>query len=213
MPQLVKGGKWIFGWVVVGPRREIPIPPEAYHEYGFQAGESVLFLRGSRRSGGFSVGRLERVPKRLRGRVLGHSQMGENEQVVAPPETGVRPGSHLLVGRGSGVALGFLAQGPIYAEALKHPELGACRRDTRRAGFHTCHRRGGYPQDAFGMESRPTKRSLRQPARAVPNRSSLIKAGHGGIIDVVVTIITPTRCAKTNCRALDSHRRRTGKKP
>lgn len=123
MPQLVKGGKWIFGWVVVGPRREIPIPPEAYHEYGFQAGESVLFLRGSRRSGGLAVGRLERVPQILRGRVLGHGQMGENGQVVAPPETDVRPGSRLLAVRGSGVAVSFLTQGPIYAEALKHPEL------------------------------------------------------------------------------------------
>ncbi|MBN1886829.1 MAG: hypothetical protein JW850_02525 [Thermoflexales bacterium] len=123
MPQLVKGGKWVFGWVIVGPRGEIPIPPEAYREYGFKAGEPVVFLRGSRRSGGLGVGRLERVPERLLGRALGHGQVGENGQVVAPPGVSVQPGSRLLVVRGSGLALGFIAQGPIYEEALKHPEL------------------------------------------------------------------------------------------
>ena len=30
MPRLVKGAKWTFGWVVVGPEREIAIPPEAW---------------------------------------------------------------------------------------------------------------------------------------------------------------------------------------
>jgi hypothetical protein len=57
MPQLVKGGKWVFGWVIVGSGGEITIPPEAYREYGFRAGDEVVFLQGSRRSGGFGVGR------------------------------------------------------------------------------------------------------------------------------------------------------------
>jgi len=29
MPQLVKGGKWVFGWVIVGFQGELTIPPEA----------------------------------------------------------------------------------------------------------------------------------------------------------------------------------------
>jgi hypothetical protein len=27
MPRLVKGGKWVYGWVVVGPGLTLPIPP------------------------------------------------------------------------------------------------------------------------------------------------------------------------------------------
>jgi hypothetical protein len=42
MPQLEKGGKWVFGWVVVRPGSKITVPPEAYLEYGFQAGEEIV---------------------------------------------------------------------------------------------------------------------------------------------------------------------------
>ena len=35
----------------------------------------------------------------------------------------MRPDGRLLVVRGSGRALGFLARGPIYDQALQHPEL------------------------------------------------------------------------------------------
>ena len=47
--------------------------------------------------------------------------------IRVPPETlvryGIRVGDRLLVIRGSGLALGFAARGPIVAEAKKHPEL------------------------------------------------------------------------------------------
>ncbi|MBN1311631.1 MAG: hypothetical protein JXB30_09445 [Anaerolineae bacterium] len=126
MPQLVKGGKWVFGWVVVGPHREIKIPPEAYTEYGFQAGEQVHLLPGSRRSGGFSVGRHEALAQAkipFERRVLGQGVIGEDRQIELPPEVDVKPGDRLLAARGSGVALGFVQHGPIYEEALKHPEI------------------------------------------------------------------------------------------
>jgi hypothetical protein len=126
MPQLAKGGKWVFGWVIVSPQREIRIPPEAYAEYGYQAGEEVIFLAGSRRSGGFSIGRTQKLATSkipLERRALCRAKMGEAGRIKLPPETGVQPGDRLLAGRGSGLALGFLRQGPIFQEALKHPEL------------------------------------------------------------------------------------------
>jgi len=55
--------------------------------------------------------------------MLGQGQVGENGQVIAPPDVGVRPGDRLLAVRGSGYALGLLARGPIYKEATQHPEL------------------------------------------------------------------------------------------
>jgi hypothetical protein len=123
MPQLAKGGKWVFGWVVVGKRRTIALPPQVYREYGFQEGDEVIFLRGSKRSGGFSVGHVEKIPPLFEKRILARGHVGRQGRVTLPPETGVRPGDRLLAVRGSGLALGLSAQGPIYELALKHPEL------------------------------------------------------------------------------------------
>jgi hypothetical protein len=126
MPQLAKGGKWVFGWVIVGPRRKIRIPPEACDEYGFRAGEEVIFLAGSRTSGGFAIGRpgtLARSKISLESRALGKGKIGPSGIVELPPETGLPPGDRLLAGRGSGFALGFIRQGRIFEEALRHDEL------------------------------------------------------------------------------------------
>ncbi len=99
------------------------IPPEARREYGFRAGDELLFLRGSRRSGGFGVSTLRQMTISLRERVLGQGRIGEDWQVVVPPEADVRPGDRLVAVRGSRYALGFVARGPIYEAALKHLEL------------------------------------------------------------------------------------------
>jgi hypothetical protein len=126
MPQLVKGGKWVFGWVIVGPRGELAIPPAAWDEYGFQVGDEVTFLPGSRRSGGFGLSHsrlMESAPAPLQVQALARSRVAEPGGVVTPPEVGVQPGARLLAVRGSGRALGFVARGPIYEEALTHPEL------------------------------------------------------------------------------------------
>lgn len=126
MPRLVKGGKWVFGWVIVGPACEIRIPPAAYAEYGFQPGEPVVFLRGSRRSGGFGIarrGKLGGTQIPLARRSIGEGMVCENWRTAFPPQASLLPGDRLLVVRGSGLALGFVQRGPIYEEALKHPEI------------------------------------------------------------------------------------------
>ncbi len=128
MPRLVKGAKWTFGWVVVGPEREIVIPPEAWDEYGFQAGDEAIFTPGSRKSGGFGIGTSALITE-ASGKMggadlheLGRSRFGDG-RVGVPPEVGVEPGARLLTVRGSRYGLGFIAQGPIYEQALKHSEL------------------------------------------------------------------------------------------
>jgi hypothetical protein len=129
MPRLVKGGKWTYGWVVIEPDEEITIPPEAWREFGFHAGDEAIFTPGSRRSGGFAISRpelMEKVSERLEGatmRVLARGRFTEDGKVTVPPEVGVKPGDKLLTVRGSRYGLGFVAQGPIYEEALKHLEL------------------------------------------------------------------------------------------
>ena len=126
MPQMNKGGKWVFGWCVVGPSREIRIPPAALVEYGFRANEAVFYLRGSRRSGGFSVGR----PEKLNGsaglilrRSMGQGVVKAEGRIALPPEADIQPGKRLLAVRGSAYAVLFAAGGPIYMRALNHPEI------------------------------------------------------------------------------------------
>ena len=123
MPPLDKRGEWVFGGVVVGPQREITIPPEARQEYGFRAGQRISFLKGSRRSGGFSITRSSRLVSPLDRRVIEQGRVEPAGRVTLPPELDVQPGDRLLVVRGSGYAPIFLVRGPIYDKALWHPEL------------------------------------------------------------------------------------------
>jgi hypothetical protein len=125
MPRLTTGAKWTYGWVMVSQRREVVIPPDAWAAFGFQAGDEALFIRGSRRSGGFglsnparmatsTLGRGELSPRFLARGVFGH------RQVIVPFEVGVGPGDRLLTVLGSRYALGFVARGRIFNEALEY---------------------------------------------------------------------------------------------
>ena len=128
MPRLVKGAKWTFGWVVVGPEREVAVPPEAWREYGFRAGDEAIFTAGSSKSGGFGISTpalMAEASGKTGGvglRELGRSRFGDG-RVGVPPDAGVEPGDRLLTVRGSRYGLGCVARGPIYEEALRHPEL------------------------------------------------------------------------------------------
>ena len=61
------------------------------------------------------------MPFRTRALAVGH--VDRASRVMLPAAVEVQPGERLLAVRGSGRALGFVARGPIFAEALKHPEL------------------------------------------------------------------------------------------
>ena len=122
---MVKGGKWIFGWVVIGTDRLIIIPPEAWQEYGFRAGVGAVFLPGSARSGGFGLSYASRMASSkipLESRIIARNIFGEGS-IILPTEIVVQPGARLLVGRGSSLALGFIEKGPIFEEALNHTDL------------------------------------------------------------------------------------------
>jgi len=128
MPKLVKGGKWVYGWVIVGPKGKMAIPPEAWREYGFQAGDEAIFVPGSRRSGGFGVSTpslMSKLSERLKGGTMQALARGrfEDGQVIVPSEVGAGPDDRLVAVRGSRYGLVLVAKGPIYEEALKHPEL------------------------------------------------------------------------------------------
>jgi len=128
MPRLVKGAKWTYGWVVVGPDGEITIPPQAWDEYGFRVGDEAIFTAGSSKSGGFGISTptlMAKARQKTGGVVLRELDRGRFGQgcVTALPGMGMDPGDQLLTVRGSCYGLGFVAKGPIYEEATKHPEL------------------------------------------------------------------------------------------
>ena len=147
MPQLVKGGKYTFGWSRVGDGGEVAVPPEALREYRLEGTRDVILVPGSRTSGGFGIATAEslqgsplagtvradpadEVPKggalEERGRPYHRATMHDGRLTV-PPEVlagyGVQPGDRILSVRGSGRAIGFAVRGPIVEEARGHPEL------------------------------------------------------------------------------------------
>lgn len=151
VPQITKGGKYVFGWSTVGEQGRIAIPKEAMDEYGFRERDKVILMSGSRQSGGFAVttpkllsgsplaaalqryGRLRtfQMPEarvvRVEGRSFCWTSVGEGGCLTLPYETlreyGILPGDRLLTVRGSGLALGFALRGPIVDVALTHPGI------------------------------------------------------------------------------------------
>lgn len=51
MPQLVKGGKYIFGWTVIGKNFNVRIPDETYEEYKLDKTDKLILMSGSNASG------------------------------------------------------------------------------------------------------------------------------------------------------------------
>lgn len=158
MPQLVKGGKHVFGWSRVGNTGRIVIPPDALAEYRLKESEKLILLPGSRTSGGFGLGTRDSVRNSPLGQAINlHPDLKKlqapegaaveykgktycwaelrNGAIAVPARAlakyGIGAGDRLLVIRGSGLALGFAVRGPIVEEAGKHPELEVFAPDTR----------------------------------------------------------------------------------
>jgi len=155
MPQLVKGGKYIFGWTIINNDRLVRIPDEAFVEYNFNKDEEIILMSGSRTSGGFSLIKKDALETSEIGQYLKDSigYQSESGTFSIPRFTiitsgrkliywsvledeksfrlsneylelsGLRTGSKLLVGRGSGLGPAFIEKGTIYVEALKHKNI------------------------------------------------------------------------------------------
>jgi bifunctional DNA-binding transcriptional regulator/antitoxin component of YhaV-PrlF toxin-antitoxin module len=151
MPRLVKGGKFVYGLSRIGPEGTIVIPPQAMKEYQYAAGDRVIFMSGSRKSGGFGLtqkrllekSELRALVEKLPGLMsfqIAEAETIENQGrrfcwmvikdggcIKLPDKTladyGLKQGDRLAVGRGSYLSIAFIARGPILEEALKHPEL------------------------------------------------------------------------------------------
>jgi hypothetical protein len=151
MPKLAVGGKYVYGWAVISSGGELPIPDEARAEYGVEGEQDLVLVQGSETSGGFGASRRETLESSAMGVILeryteltetppgrpvvveGRSKMyarahlGADHRLRLAPEImkafRVKPGDKLLAVRGSGIAVGFVAHGPIVNEAEKHGDL------------------------------------------------------------------------------------------
>jgi bifunctional DNA-binding transcriptional regulator/antitoxin component of YhaV-PrlF toxin-antitoxin module len=151
MPQIVKGGKYVYGWSKVSNRGKIVIPNEAKEEYNLTTCNEVILMPGSKRSGGFSLTTKELLKTarlsviidnclklaehqepegraiEINGKPYCWVKLNEDGTIIVPLETlkiyGINPGDLLLSVRGSNVALGFPARGPIIDEAKKHLDI------------------------------------------------------------------------------------------
>ena len=151
MPQLVKGGKHVFGWSKVGNNGVIKIPPEVIEEYQLQPYDKVIIISGSKTSGGFSIVKFEVLKNSPLSVVLDNNpdlarfqlsngepiqynncyfcwtEISKNGKIHLPIETlrlyGIKLRDNILSARGSGLGVGFLVRGPIIQEARKHSDL------------------------------------------------------------------------------------------
>ena len=151
MPQIVKGGKYLFGWSKVGNNGKIKIPPEAYKEYNLKLDKCAILFSGSKTSGGFGLSSVRILRNSImielidKNNLLANYKISEGEIIefkikkycwltihedknIKLPEMtlkafGINKNDTLLSGRGSHLAIGFIAKGPIYEEAKKHPEI------------------------------------------------------------------------------------------
>ncbi len=55
MPQITKGGKFVFGWSVISYNFEVVIPTQAFDEYNLKNSDKVIIISGSKKTGGFCV--------------------------------------------------------------------------------------------------------------------------------------------------------------
>lgn len=150
MPQIVKGGKNVFGWSKISKDGQIFIPPDAFKEYNFMNGGKAFLMSGSKKSGGFGLTTQEKLENSpLSGIILAHPDLAryeisegepirynskvfcwvsiKDQSFSVPWDTlklyGIKKDGRLLTVRGSSLALGFIVKGPIIEEATLHLEI------------------------------------------------------------------------------------------
>lgn len=149
MPQMNKGGKFIFGKSLVREDGSLRLPPQAVREYDMTAEGRLYLFTGSRSTGGFCVTRkgllepsalggiLRDLPElrgytvaegaflRYKGRAYAWLPVDADGIVKLRKEAldllGLSPGMELLSIRSSNIAFTMGAKGPLIARAAGAP--------------------------------------------------------------------------------------------
>lgn len=149
MPQMNRGGKFIFGMSRIGPDGFVRLPDQAVREYAAASEGRVYLFTGSRSTGGFCVTRrgllgpsrlghiLSDLPdlgayrtepgafSRYKGRAYCWLPIGGEGALVLPEGVlallDLRPGMELLSIRSSDIAFTMGARGPLLERAAAFP--------------------------------------------------------------------------------------------
>ncbi len=148
MPQLEKGGKFIFGKSLIREGFLIRLPPQAVEEYDISSEGSVYLFTGSKSTGGFCVTRrgllypskigniLKDTPALLhyelpegewipyKGRRYCWARISPDGEIRLPEQTAavlqVEQGMELLSIRSSNIAFTMGAKGPLIEKANRY---------------------------------------------------------------------------------------------
>ncbi len=149
MPQLEKGGKYVFGWSRVRDDGNIKIPPEAIREYKISPESDLILFSGSKTSGGFVIAKQSLLERSMIGYNLKQYKDLSSFQIEHIADTGKRKfcrvgkmktelltlspqilttyrlkyGDYLLSVRGSYIGISMIVKGPIIDLAKMHPEI------------------------------------------------------------------------------------------
>ena len=145
MPQMNKGGKFIFGRSIIGEDGRIQFPTQAIQEYHITSERRIYRFTGSKSTGGFCVTRKGLLlPSKLghilteqhqllnytvplgkfvwyKGRAYCWVEISEHGTIQLPQETmsflEIKPGMSLLSIRSSDIAFTMGAKGPLLKKA------------------------------------------------------------------------------------------------
>ncbi len=148
MPQMNKGGKFIFGRSVIRGDGGVQIPPQAVEEYGITGEGKVYLFTGSKSTGGFCVTRkgllgpsklghiLTELPSlgsyatgmgefiRYKGRAYCWMEISQTGQLVLTRDMmdllALEPGMGLLSIRSSDIAFTMGAKGPLVERSKEY---------------------------------------------------------------------------------------------
>ncbi|BDZ68223.1 hypothetical protein [Methanobacterium ferruginis] len=141
MPQLAKGGKFVFGWSIIGKNGCVQVPDKAIQEYSLLVDDKLILISGSKSSGGLAVSRPglinqsimkglmhdnpefkdytlpEGEPIKWKGRHYCWVNISKEGIFKLPPKTRscfkLRETDELLSIRGSNVAITMVVKGPL----------------------------------------------------------------------------------------------------
>ncbi len=148
MPQIAKGGKFVFGWSIISQKGCVKIPEAVYQEYHLYTDDKVILISGSIKSRGFCVSNYTLMKRTVFNALFtdhpeikdyssdeGHCIMYKKrlycwlkinpEGILRLPDQtmksfAVKPGDRLLSIRGSNVAQVFALKGPIVTAAVNY---------------------------------------------------------------------------------------------
>ena len=140
MPQMNKGGKFVFGLSLIQGGGTVQLPAQAIAEYGIAAEGRVYLFTGSKVTGGFCVthkGLLTENPAlqeyhtpegefvRYKGRFYCWLRISAGGALHFRPDAlaflGLAPGMRLLSIRSSDIAFTMGAKGPLLERAARYP--------------------------------------------------------------------------------------------